>query len=256
MADIEAILSVALAQQGKRYRFGAQPSSSDANPAEFDCASFIKWCCDRNGVAPAMEPGTYYQHILCINNGTTMSADEGVTTRGALLFNHRDLAGNPKTPTNPVNASAFGRAHVAFSLGDGRTMEAMGTAYGVRIASTAGRGWTAAARVPGVDYSGGSTPPPPPPPEPGMPAPATDKPYLKRGAQGAAVVEMQQRLIATGLVPALAATGATGNFFDITDRAVRTFQTYVRAQYGDGRMVSDGECGPITWAWLLRLSGG
>jgi NlpC/P60 family len=257
MADIDAIVDLALTQQGKQYRFGAQPAASDPNPWAFDCSSFVRWCCDRNGVSPPMEPVTYYQHIACINAGTIISLDEGLATRGALLFIHRDLAGNPKTPTSPVNPSSFGRAHVAFSLGGGQTMEAMGTLYGVRIASTAGRGWTAAARVPGADYAGGdSPPPPPPPPDPSMPEPRTDKPYLRRGAQGSAVVEMQRRLITTGLAPRLAAVGATGRFLDITNQAVRAFQSYVRGQYGDTRMVVDGECGPITWAWLLRLTGG
>jgi hypothetical protein len=41
---------------------------------------------------------------------------------------------------------------VAISLGDGRTIEARGSAYGVGIFSANGRGWTAGGLVPGMKY--------------------------------------------------------------------------------------------------------
>jgi hypothetical protein len=75
---------------------------------------------------------------------------------------------------------------------------------------------------------------------------------LKRGAQGRAVVEMQQLLIKLG-IGGLAQFGATGNFLDVTLEAVRLFQDQVRTQR-DASMVVDGEWGPITWGWLIYLS--
>jgi hypothetical protein len=250
MADIETVLRIAQSQLGKPYVFGAQPLSTEASPAAFDCASFVKWCCDRAQVAPRMPPLTYYQHIHCITHDTMIDLETAYGTRGALLFLHRDAAGNPVTPTEPVNAAAYRVAHVAFSRGDGRTIEAANSVLDVCIRSARARGFTAAAIIPGIGSPSG-------PVSPGsdFPAPRTDKPYLVKGATGDAVVEMQQLLIKIGVSSELAAAGATGNFFDKTDRALRTFQTLVRQQSGDARMAVDGECGPVTWGWLYRMAG-
>lgn len=250
MADVNTIIQLALSQIGKPYVFGALPQSTNPNPAAFDCSSFVRWCCDRAKVAPSMPPLTYYQHIHCLTYGTTIDVDTAIGTRGALLIVHRDRAGNPIVPSEPIDPSIYGTAHIAFSLGDGRTIEAANQVLDVCIRTAYNRNWTAAATIPGIGAPSG-------PVAPGgdFPAPRTDKPYLVRGAQGAAVVEMQRLLIAVGVSAELAAAGATGNFFDKTDRAVRAFQQLVRNQSGDARMVVDGECGPVTWAWLYRLAG-
>jgi cell wall-associated NlpC family hydrolase len=63
--------------------------------------------------------------------GTDVSVDKALHTRGALLFRP---------------------GHVAISLGDGRTIEARGSAYGVNIFSAQGRGWTSGALIPGLKY--------------------------------------------------------------------------------------------------------
>ena len=250
MADVETILRIALSQLGKPYRFGAPAQSTDPNPDSFDCSSFIRWCCDRAQVAPRMPPLTYYQHIHCATHGTMTDVETAIGTRGALLFIHRDRAGNPLAPSNPVNAAAFGSAHVAFSLGDGRTVEAANQVLDVCIRSSHSLRFTHAAVIPGIGSPSG-------PVAPGgdFPEPRNDKPYLVRGAAGPAVVEMQQLLIAIGVSSELAAAGATGNFFDRTERALRAFQQMVRGQSGDARMVVDGECGPVTWGWLFQLGG-
>lgn len=250
MADANTIIQQALSQLGKPYIFGAVPQSSDPNPPAFDCSSFVKWCCDRARVAPTMPWLTYYQHIHCITYGTMVDVETAIGTRGALLIIHRDKAGNPIVPAEPINPAAYGSAHIAFSLGDGRTVEAANQVLDVCIRSARNRTWTAAALVPGLGAPSG-------PVAPGgeFPAPRNDKPYLVRGAQGPAVAEMQQLLINVGVSSELAAVGATGKFFDKTDRAVRAFQQMVRNQSGDARMVVDGECGPVTWGWLFRLGG-
>jgi hypothetical protein len=181
-----------------------------------------------------------------------VTIDQAIATRGALLFKHRDAAGNPVDP----GPTCPPKAHVAISLGDGHTIEAMGTQYGVLVASALNRDWTAGARIPGCTYGSapGPTPaaPTPTPASTGTPAPRTDKPYLVRGAQGPAVAEMQQLLIKLG-IGRLAQFGPTGNFLDVTVEAVRLFQDQVRQQR-DPSMVVDGECGPVTWGWLLFLA--
>lgn len=250
MADVETVLRIALSQVGKPYIFGAQPQSTDPNPQAFDCGSFVKWCCDRAGVVPRMPPLTYYQHLHCIQHGTMIDVAQGIATRGALLITHRDRNMNPLVPTEPVNPSLFRVAHIAFSLGDGRTVEAANSVLDTCVRTAYNRPFTAAAIIPGIGSPSG-----PVTPGGGFPAPRTDKPYLTRGATGAAVAEMQRLLIRLGVSSELAAAGATGNFFDRTERAVRTFQALVRQQSGDTRMVVDGECGPVTWAWLYQMAG-
>jgi hypothetical protein len=176
-------------------------------------------------------------------------------------------------------ARADGRqCHIAFSLGNGTTIEARSTAVGVVVASTNFRSFTLGALVPGAHYAKPPvpvppsptpptptpapptptpTPPPPTPPTPGPSgshAPRTDKPYLKRPMAGSdAVREMQRLLIQLGLGQ-LAATGATGNFYALTEDAVRIFQRLVHDRY-DSTMTVDGECGPVTWGWLEYLTG-
>ena len=178
-----------------------------------------------------------------------------MATRGALLFNHRDAAGNPVDP----GATCPPKAHVAISLGDGTTIEAMGTAYGVKIGQANTSRFTAGGLIPGCSYGAAPAPAPapaarrPPAAVQGKPAPRQDKPYLKKGATGPAVAEMQQLLIKLG-IGRLAQFGATGNFLDVTFEAVSLFQQQVRQQR-DPSMVVDGECGPVTWGWLYALAG-
>ena len=49
-------------------------------------------------------------------------------------------------------ALLFRPGHVAISLGDGRTIEAKGSKYGVGIFSAHNRGWTTGGLIPGMRY--------------------------------------------------------------------------------------------------------
>jgi hypothetical protein len=252
MIDVETVVGLALAQQGDAYVGNAEANPADPNPSAFDCSELVEWACARAGVTPTMPDGSWIQQRWCASQGQIVSVDQAINTRGALLFNHRDDAGNPVDPgpTCPPHA------HVAISLGDGRTIEAMGTKFGVLVASARNRSWTAGALIPGCSYGAAPAPTPAPTPSPspsGRPAPRVDKPYLVQGAQGPAVAEMQQLLIKLG-VGRLAQFGATGNFLDVTAEAVGLFQDQVRQQR-DATMVVDRECGPVTWGWLFFLAG-
>ena len=104
------------------------------------------------------------------------------------------------------------------------------------------------------------TPPTPAPAPPasgggsrGAIAPRTDLPTWGYGTVGDAVKELQRLLIATGS-PELARYGLTGRYYAVTQRAVRDFQRRVRDNH-DPAMVADGVVGPLTWAWLVRLTG-
>ncbi|MDY7231808.1 peptidoglycan-binding protein [Hyalangium rubrum] len=125
----ENFVQRALSQAGDRYIFGAEVNLNDSNPRAFDCSELVQWAAHQAGVS--IPDGTMNQLPHAQRAGTTMSVEEALRTRGALLFRP---------------------GHVAISLGDGRTIEAKGSAYGVGVFSAHNRGWTAGARVPGLQY--------------------------------------------------------------------------------------------------------
>lgn len=125
----EAFVQRALSQAGDRYIFGAEVNLNDSNPSAFDCSELVQWAAHQAGVS--IPDGTMNQLPHVQRAGTTISVAEALRTRGALLFRP---------------------GHVAISLGDGRTIEAKGSAYGVGIFNANGRGWTAGALVPGLRY--------------------------------------------------------------------------------------------------------
>jgi len=131
-------------------------------------------------------------------------------TRGALLF---------RIDEGPSND------HVAISLGDGKTIEARGAAYGVNVFSVAGRRWTHGGLIPGLVRDGA--------PQHGASR------LLRKGTRGEDVRRMQRRLQAHGFDPG----PADGVFGPRTDSAVRAFQ---RAR----GLAVDGIVGPLTRAAL------
>lgn len=150
---IEDVLLHALAQSGDRYVFGAEADPDDPNPQAFDCSELVEWSCSRAGVY--MPDGAYNQWRHASSKGVSITVAEGIATRGALLY-----AGPGR---------GIGRAfidHVAFSLGDGTTIEARGAKWGVGSWPSTGRAWRWATRIPDVDYSPRVPIPPPAPPQP------------------------------------------------------------------------------------------
>jgi len=109
--------------------FGAEASPSDPNPRSFDCSELVEWAAARTGITPRVPDGSSAQLAHCQRNGTMLSVSAGINTKGALLFQP---------------------GHVAVSLGNGRTIEAMNPSSGVRQGNANGRGWTSAARIPGA----------------------------------------------------------------------------------------------------------
>lgn len=132
---IEDILVISLSQSGKKYIYGAEASPLDPNPYAFDCSELVQWSCDRANVVPKFPDGSGAQFAACRAAGTIMSVQEGIETRGALLFR----GGN------------VGNEHVAWSLGNGTTIEARGAAWGVGTWAASGR-FENAGRIPNVVY--------------------------------------------------------------------------------------------------------
>lgn len=129
----------ALEQAGKRYQYGATASPSDPSPPAFDCSELVQWSAARHGVALPRTAGE--QYLAAKQGGDLVPVDVAMRTPGALLFSFS---------SEPVPGRGEpAHAHVAISLGDGRTIEARGKAYGVGTFSAANR-FTYGAVIPGL----------------------------------------------------------------------------------------------------------
>ena len=155
MIHIEDVLLHSLAQDGDKYVFGAAPDFNDPDPREFDCSGLVRWSLKRAGGSPALPHSSFMQCQICMKNVPTLeiSIADGVATRGALLFKFLDDAERPITDVLGLTARPA-KAHVAWSLGNGTTIEAMGSKWGVGTFTSdpAKRGWTHAGLAPGIDY--------------------------------------------------------------------------------------------------------
>lgn len=91
-------------------------------------SELVQWSCERVGINGCPRTSEQ-QQSWCSSAGTLISVQQGINTKGALLFQP---------------------GHVAISLGNGKTIEAMNEQYGVRQGNANGRGWTAAGKIPGA----------------------------------------------------------------------------------------------------------
>ena len=117
----EYFVREALAQAGDRYVFGAQARLDDPNPTAFDCSELVKWSAHQAGVE--VPDGSWLQYQQLQQQGGAVSVEQALHTRGALLF----YFSSPPTGGRPAEA------HVAISLGDGRTIEARNSRDGVGV---------------------------------------------------------------------------------------------------------------------------
>jgi hypothetical protein len=134
---IEDIVTIALAQKGDEYQLGAVAGDDDPDPHEFDCSKLVQWSCARFGVA--MPRTAFLQWERC-GSGKNLSVDDARKIRGALVFTG-DGTGEAR---NAIT-------HVAISLGDGNTVEALNETKGV-ISLPIGKRFNFAGLIPGVSY--------------------------------------------------------------------------------------------------------
>jgi cell wall-associated NlpC family hydrolase len=228
MALAADFVRICLLQRGDRYVYGAEASLTDPDPDVFDCSELVQWACARVGVV--FPDGSQNQEAACRAAGLIVPVAQGVRTQGALLFRHRPDA-----------------AHVAVSLGNGTTIEARGSAYGVGSwDAVKGRDWTAAGRIPGLVYGvpagamGRDTT------GPGSSAPAWPGRYLMKGPppmRGADVKSWQTKMKTRGWkIPVTGVYNA------------RTADVCEQFQREKGLFV-DGVVGEDTWnaAWLAPV---
>jgi cell wall-associated NlpC family hydrolase len=88
-------------------------------------SELVEWCAARVGISPKMPDGSSAQKAHC----KAISAQQAINTKGALLF----MPG-----------------HVAISLGNSKTIEAMSPSSGVRQGNANGRGWSGGGLIPGA----------------------------------------------------------------------------------------------------------
>jgi hypothetical protein len=126
----------ALRQAGDRYVFGAEADLSDPNPDAFDCSELVQWAAAQVGVY--IPDGSSAQLAYCSSRGGSIGVALAIRTRGALLFKP---------------------GHVAISLGNGMTIEALNPSYGVRQMSATNRSfhWTSGCKIPGMRYASSSS---------------------------------------------------------------------------------------------------
>lgn len=120
---------LALKQVGDHYVWGAAPSGP--NPSAFDCSSLVQWAAGRVGCYMPRTSETQMGYMR--SKGTTLPVSTAIRTRGALLWKP---------------------GHIAISLGDGRTVEALNPSYGVTTMSATDRSfsWQGAGKIPGMRY--------------------------------------------------------------------------------------------------------
>lgn len=129
-ARAEQFVALCESQKGKKYVWGA------AGPDSFDCSGLIYWALAQMGIP------SVHQSASLINATSRITTAQGATTRGALLYRP---------------------GHIAVSLGDGRTIEAMNPANGVRYGSATPSSWTAAGIIPQLAAAPAPNPPAVPP---------------------------------------------------------------------------------------------
>lgn len=143
MPTAQQIIDLALTQKGKPYVWATEVPPGGSPPA-FDCSEFVQWVCNTLHVDPSMIDGSWLQYRHCVSYGLGISVAVAKTTKGALLF--RFLGGDPLTGGRPTSA------HVAFSQGNGKTIEARNSRDDVTEYNVDGFAWTHAALIPGVTY--------------------------------------------------------------------------------------------------------
>ena len=140
---MQHLIDVAMAQVGDDYVFGAKVAETDPDPQVWDCAEFTQWSAYQVG---AEIPGSSFEQYLDLKaKGLLIPVEEGMNTPGALLFH---FSSEPEP-----GGGRPSQAHVALSLGDGRTVEAQSEDVGV-ITDDAGGRFEYAALLPNVDYAG------------------------------------------------------------------------------------------------------
>jgi cell wall-associated NlpC family hydrolase len=137
---LQTFLHAAVAQRGDSYVFGAK-GTGQANPTAFDCSGLTAWAAHEAGVE--LPAGAAYQYVALKQQGMVIPVDQAIHTPGALLFHFA-------TEPQPGMQGEPPIAHVAISLGNGKTIEAADPQDGVTEFNAGGGRFNYAAIIPGI----------------------------------------------------------------------------------------------------------
>lgn len=221
MFEGQDILDIAKPHLGERYVLGCRADMSNPHfKGPWDCAEFASWCAYQAygilfGTTSYGDPYSGAWIDQARSRDCTMSVEDAVRTPGAFLLR------------KPIHT---GTGHVAISDGQGGTIEARGSRYGVVEAPVyaPGRIWDLGCYIPGIQYERG--------PEVAPSAPSgtvlkLDHPFMR----GAAIESLQRALRRRQFHPG----AVDGVFGPQTANAVSNFQRF------KGLSV-DGVVGPAT----------
>ena len=231
MTNANDLLKLANSHVGEKYILGAfAPKDNSKWNGPWDCAEFVSW--------------VYFQTtgllLGCTNNSASPSranAYSGAWARDAETVNRPVTLGQARATAGAVlvrRPPPGGIGHVAFSQGDGSTVEAHSTKLGVTNQKVDGRRWDLAMLLPLIQY-----------PEPLPVAIFTpSSSFILRltfpPMHGIAILNLQKALKTKGFDPG----EIDGVFGPHTEAAVRAFQL-------SSGLVPDGEAGSAT---LKKLS--
>lgn len=151
------VVALALTKVGFRYSQG--PTRTTGQDGYFDCSGFTYFLLEHLGIRPpGWEAQSHLQALYDRDHGLLLPVEKAIVTVGALLY---------EGPQHAYVGGAGIPGHVAVSLGNGHTVEAMGHAWGTCIGNAFGRGWSNAGLFPNVDYATAVPTPPHPAPGPG-----------------------------------------------------------------------------------------
>lgn len=228
MATGQQIVDLAMTHLGEDYVLGASARLDRPWDGPWDCSLFVsKMVFEAAGIvygAIGEDPATADPY--------TGAWAEDARSRGIIIPVDRAAA----TPGAALLRIGARIGHIVISRGDGSTVEAMGSAYGVCVGQVENRRWALGVLVPGIDY--GHNEPLPLPPLPKIfriidPPMANEK-----------VREIQRALLRAGFNP----QDLDGIYGWQTANAV------IRFQRSKG-LVADGEVGPVTLAALGIIKG-
>jgi N-acetylmuramoyl-L-alanine amidase len=225
----EAIVALAARHIGQAYKLGELVPKNDPNwGGPWDCAEFCSWLvyqattelygCAPNSRDPATADAyTGYWRDDAKAKGKIITVNEAQRTPGAFIL---------RVPTTI--------GHIVVSDGKGGTIEAMGTAFGVRRGPVSGRVWDFGILVPSITYDTALT-------QPGQtedPPPSATVVVLRRDdgmPPDPRVEALQRALAAAEFDPG----PFDGQFGKLTEAAVFEFQAAKN-------LPVDGEVGPQT----------
>src|SRR5262245_4588793 len=111
---LDRFMKAATDQIGVKYQFGAEASFDDPHPDAFDSSELVEWAAHQAGM-PDMPDGSWNQYRYLHDQGATVSFDEAMHTRGALVFG---FSSDPLESTDRPT-----RAYVGISLGNGKVLD-------------------------------------------------------------------------------------------------------------------------------------